>query len=359
MRGLELLPMKPLAYRIDYSQYGQPDFFRRFVPEGSPRWLVDVGAHDGVEGSNSRGLIVEGWDALLVEPLPQASEALRKNSTGFPKLRIEQCACADYEGVATFHLGTDGPGGQSSSLCEDDVWKHNHVGETITVDVKKITTLLDKHTVPSRFALLLVDAEGMDLEVLQGLDFSRYRPAVICTEVYEANPTKDERKAGLLLSHRYEYRGRIGSDAIWSDSDFDESLESTFEEAPAELLAEVANLPVTGQGVMFIDHSVNSDGIITIQGWAMAPNQTAPRYVFVGIQANSEMVWRQSPRCVRKDVGLHFGKEELVFTGFRASFPFNQQGTVSVTVVQADGGLRWDNTTSVVLRVMDQSGSVC
>ena len=357
MRALKLVPMKPLAYRIDYSQYGQPDFFRRFVPEGSPRWLVDVGAHDGVEGSNSRGLILEGWDALLVEPLPQASEALKRNSTGFPKLRFEQCACADYEGVATFHLGTDGPGGQSSSLCEDDVWKHNHVGEAITVDVKKITSLLDKHAVPSRFALLLVDAEGMDLEVLQGLDFSRYRPAVICSEVYEANPAKDERKAELLRSHRYECRGRIGSDVIWSDKDFDENLEATFEQAEGALPAEVANLPVAGQGVMFIDHSVNSDGIVTVQGWAMAPNQTAPKYVFVGIQGSSGMIWRQSPRCVRKDVGLHFGKEELVLTGFRASFSSDKAGTLAVTVVQADGGMRWDNTTSVALRVMNQSAT--
>ena len=38
---------------------------------------------------------------------------------------------------------------------------------------------------PTRPGMLLIDAEGMDFEVLNGLDFDRYRPTIIVTEEYE------------------------------------------------------------------------------------------------------------------------------------------------------------------------------
>ena len=36
---------------IDFSQYGQPSFTKRFIPPEAPRWVIDVGAHDGIDGS--------------------------------------------------------------------------------------------------------------------------------------------------------------------------------------------------------------------------------------------------------------------------------------------------------------------
>jgi hypothetical protein len=55
---------------VDYLQYGQALILRQLITSDTPRILVEIGAHDGISGSNSRMLLEQGWCGLLVEPLP-------------------------------------------------------------------------------------------------------------------------------------------------------------------------------------------------------------------------------------------------------------------------------------------------
>jgi len=50
------------------------------------------------------------------------------------------------------------------------------------VPTAPLSFLLDKHKVSQRYAVLSVDAEGVDLQVLQSADLDRRRPQVICVE---------------------------------------------------------------------------------------------------------------------------------------------------------------------------------
>ncbi len=322
------------------------------MPAAAPKWVVDVGAHDGIDGSNSRGLILEGWKALLVEPLPSVFEQLRANTTGFNNVILEQCACGEVEGEATFHIGRDGPDGQTSSLCEDEAWKGNHSGHDIKVQVQKLDSLLKKHNCPADFALLLVDAEGMDLEVLKSLDFARYRPAVICTEIYQSNPVKDQFKAELLARNGYQLRGRVGSDTIWSRADI-EPDSSPIVATGLDLYSgdalppEVAELPGKNGGTVTIDAAVSIDGLLTVSGWAFSSEKLIADRLFVGIKTERGMKWRQSAQCVRSDVARHFGNQGLRFSGFRVNFSGVVESPVEVRVVQVQAGSRWDATASV------------
>jgi glycosyltransferase involved in cell wall biosynthesis len=67
--------------------------------------------------------------------------------------------------------------------------------------------------IPPDFGLLTIDAECMDLEVLQGLDFSRWRPRIIITEDYMPKfPAKSE----LLKKNGYQLRTQIAGNSIWT-----------------------------------------------------------------------------------------------------------------------------------------------
>ena len=334
---------------IDFSQYGQPELIRKYLPKAASRWVVDVGAHDGIDGSNSRGFILEGWQALLIEPLPSVFEQLRENTAPFDNVILEQCACAESEGEASFHIGLDGPDGQTSSLCEDEVWKSNRSGHAISVQVRRLDSLLKKHNCPADFALLLVDAEGMDFEVLRSLDFSRYRPAVICTEIYQSNPVKDTSKAEFLAANGYQLRARVGSDTIWSRLDIEPDLSEVLSAGAHlysgdELPPEVAELPIKNGASVAFDPGINIDGLLRIMGWAFSSEQTVPDLLFVGVKTDSGIKWRQSARCVRSDVARHFGNQGVRFSGFRTNFSDLVESPVEVRVVQVQGGSRWDNT---------------
>jgi hypothetical protein len=59
--------------------------------------------------------------------------------------------------------------------------------EVISVSVLKLETILDEHLGSMPFEILSIDAEGVDVEVLQSVNFERYRPRVVLVETLGAS----------------------------------------------------------------------------------------------------------------------------------------------------------------------------
>jgi hypothetical protein len=60
--------------------------------------------------------------------------------------------------------------------------------------------------------LLSIDAEGMDFEILQGLDFTRCRPKLVAVEV---DPESALATQELMRSAGYRSRARLFNTEIW------------------------------------------------------------------------------------------------------------------------------------------------
>jgi len=80
------------------------------------------------------------------------------------------------------------------------------------VTVERLETILTRLKIPHEFGILSIDTEGMDYEVLLGLDLDVWRPRLIVTEDF---PPKDTMKATYLNACRYKLAGRIGVNAFW------------------------------------------------------------------------------------------------------------------------------------------------
>src|SRR4051794_44154 len=158
---------------VDVSQHGEAGMLAALVEADWPRYLVDVGAHDGRSLSNSFPFLQLGWGGVLVEPLPEAFAQLASLYAERDDVRCVQAACAGAEGERAMAVGGDAPVAMTSSL---------RPGGELTVRVRTLTSLLDEYAVPSDFSLLLIDAEGMDGEVVAGLDSERWRPRVVVVE---------------------------------------------------------------------------------------------------------------------------------------------------------------------------------
>ena len=325
--------------RVDYSQYGQPLFFRQFLPPEVPNFLVDVGAHDGFEGSNSRELLLKGWSGILFEPLPLAFETLKQNCGGMDRVKLHNLACADYDGEAEFFIGLDGPQGQTSSLSDDPRWMHNHSGKTIRVTVRTLNNVLEADQCPPRFGLLLVDAEGMDFEVLRGIDLNRFRPAVICTEQFQIHPDKDERKYDLLRAAGYQDRGIVGFDSIWTCNELvGERCWPIANDVYVgnHLPAGLSRLPVRGAGSVHFDVLSSDNGTLKASGWAFAYPGLAPEMLIIELTDEAGGTrYVQGTRYPRIDVARHFQHGGLRLSGFRVvADGFGGQAEYKVSVIQ-------------------------
>jgi FkbM family methyltransferase len=204
----------------DLSQGGEVTLLRQLVNDfGCQKFVVDAGAHDGVTISNSLPFITVGWRGILIEPSPAVFKKLKENHGRRENVTCLQVACSDKTGEADLYLGSDGEEGFLSSLCqtENEWFKQARSSHAVKVKTDTLNNILREQQAPRCPGLLLVDCEGMDYEVLLGLDFSEFRPTVIATEEYEWEPEKHAAKYALLIQNNYSLVQKVGCNTVWVD----------------------------------------------------------------------------------------------------------------------------------------------
>lgn len=348
--------MQPLT---DYSQSCQPRVFKSFLSTGTPRLVVDIGAHDGITGSNSRELVLQGWEALLVEPLPAAFSSLQENCRGLRNAKCVNVACSNRSGKARLFVGWDGISGQTSTMCLDEpLAKHRESG-SIEVEAVTATELLERHGWSRRIGILMVDTEGFDLEVLESLDITRFRPDLILTEEYDDGAGKNRRKYELLFHYGYRFCGLAGADSIWQAEEVgaEQPLPADAREFwGSSLPPEITSLPEGGRGRCCFDWpAIEKSGCVLpvhgeamMIGWACASlGQPIPPHVFLRLtnQQTGAVEYLQGARAPRLDVVNYFADESLLFSGFRVHMPLTARapGRYSAQLIQANDQCRFES----------------
>ena len=132
-----------------FSHFGEEAVIARLLEQYPPqsRVCVDLGASDGVEGSNTFGLFHAGWHGLAVEPDPRRFAFLAH-------------ALGRAEGVGLARCGVTPP---------------------------NVVALLRAFDVPTEFGFLDLDIDGYEYFVLDAL-LAEFRPALMCVEINEKIP---------------------------------------------------------------------------------------------------------------------------------------------------------------------------
>ncbi len=216
---LSLLRRQHVRSEQDPSQHGEATRLRKYIRRSDPHFLVEVGAHDGSYLSNSLLFLREGWGGILIEPHPGLFLRLSALHTENPRVRCVQKACADRAGTMPLYLGKNDNLAVSTLCTDDNQWFDMHrSADSLEVEVDLLTTILEEHACPSSFGMLLVDAEAMDKEVLDGLDFDRFRPRIVLTEDYFSDMPKHLEKERKLEERGYTKKEHIGCNVLWVDA---------------------------------------------------------------------------------------------------------------------------------------------
>ena len=142
---------KLLIKKSNFSNFNEEQILKKYVeellPAGGSRVAVDIGAGDGVKGSNTYALFSEGWKGLGVECDARRAEKLAKTY-------------ARFRGVAACHR---------------------------RVTPEGVAPLLREHGVGRGFAVLSLDIDSYDYLVLAEL-LAAFRPQIVVTEINEKIP---------------------------------------------------------------------------------------------------------------------------------------------------------------------------
>lgn len=163
-------------------------------------YFVEFGATNGVEKSNS--FLLErhfDWTGILSEPGRQWHSALEQNR----KCIIEKkCVWRASGEKLLFNETENGEFSTIDSFTKRDRHRQRRkTGARYDVETISLNDLLAFHQAPNQIDYLSVDTEGSEFEILNAVDYDKYRFKVITVE-HNQTENKDKIR-DLLISKGY------------------------------------------------------------------------------------------------------------------------------------------------------------
>lgn len=187
--------------RVYYAQNREDLILESFFRDTKKGFYVDVGACHPHVASVTKRFYLKGWRGVNIEPQTELCALFdieRRRDTNVnvaisdKEAQVMMRAYINNRGLTTF---------ASDMKSEYEHGKGDKTEEFEDIPLTTITLrqlLADQKVTSIQF--LKVDVEGFEYEVLNGNDWSRFRPEVICIEANHI--IKDWR--GLLAENKYE-----------------------------------------------------------------------------------------------------------------------------------------------------------
>lgn len=189
-----ILKYSPLArlFRLRYFSLNDLDKKLELYLDFDNGYFVELGANDGVNQSNT--LYFErfrGWSGVLIEPHLSNFEALIKNRSANNYFKNSACVGPSYDGstielaysnLMTSTLGIKSDVSNPIDHANDGAVYWGGTTYVFHAPASTLNSILIEAGAPDHMDLLSLDVEGVELEVLKGIDHSRFRFRSICVE---------------------------------------------------------------------------------------------------------------------------------------------------------------------------------
>lgn len=174
-----------------YADWLLEDRLHEYFAGENPKFLtaLDIGANDGVYLSNTRQMILNGWNAVLVDPAETAFKRLLSLYHMNPKVLLCHVGIgAESKKQTFFESGSYQNDSQDvalfSSVVESETKRFPGVPFTEKeIDIMTWSDFLSFYGLKyCKFDFISIDAEGLDWEILKQINLSYYRCRFLCIE---------------------------------------------------------------------------------------------------------------------------------------------------------------------------------
>jgi FkbM family methyltransferase len=168
---------------ITYAQNKEDLLIAGFFPDVTRGFYVDVGAHEPIKHSVTKYFYLKGWNGINIEP----------------QKRIYKLLCEDRPRDINLNIGVSNkleelefreyPGGGLSTFSEKMKSEYNADKSMATIShedyivkVLPLKEILAKNAKNEHIHFCKIDVEGLEYEVLEGNDWKKFRPELLCIE---------------------------------------------------------------------------------------------------------------------------------------------------------------------------------
>jgi FkbM family methyltransferase len=163
-----------------HSQWGEDRWLAEHFDIPNLGVFVDIGAGDGVHGSNSLYFENLGWRGLCVDADPRNHGPLRRRCCA-----VDTCAVSATPGLWPFGMYTPKPSWSGLHRQGADY-------REILVECRPLEDLLQQWCI-DQIDLLSIDVEGTELDVWDSFDHAGHRPAIVIVEFDDDHPQRHRR----------------------------------------------------------------------------------------------------------------------------------------------------------------------
>jgi len=176
-------PFWVTAVMKSHSQSYEDVIIDRILGNKRDGSYLDIGAFDPHELSNTKRFYEKGWRGCNIEPQPARYERFVQERPGDISLNL---GVSDCEGTQVFY---DMEPSYLSTFSEERAREVEKMGgklkRKIDIPVTTMREVFSKWLKDKTVDFCTIDTEGLDLKVLKGNDWTKYRPRVLCVEAVE------------------------------------------------------------------------------------------------------------------------------------------------------------------------------
>lgn len=197
-----------IYHRKSWSQCGE-DLILRYLFDllgiARPSY-IDIGAHHPWHYNNTYLFYRQGARGVNVEPDPSLHAALLRERPHDINLNI---GIGPHEAELDFFVMSERA---LNTFSADEARKYVEENDQSIVQTRRVKVQTFAQTVDTHMAhapdLVSLDVEGLDLDILRSIDFSRYRPQVVCVETLgyaegDGSGLKSTDIPALMLQNEY------------------------------------------------------------------------------------------------------------------------------------------------------------
>lgn len=192
--------------RTGYSQNDEERYILGYFEDRAGKFL-DIGAHDGVNLSNTRALAERGWSGTLVEPSPVPFQALMGNYRERSDVNLVNAAIVSGEPRLLRFYDSGGDFVSTFDEAHRQVWgspsgsrSEGVKFQPIYVSATNMRALLASFPGPYEFVNL--DVEGINHELFFDMSLEEMGVQLICVE-YQDKLHEIEERARVQSYFRY------------------------------------------------------------------------------------------------------------------------------------------------------------
>jgi FkbM family methyltransferase len=162
---------------------------------------LDIGTNYPVSANNTYFFYNKGFTGVCIEPDPEIYKVIKKKR---PKDIVLNAGIGfDDSNSAELYIFPDPYSGWNTFSEEDAKYREKESGISILKKIKipllSINSVIEKYLQPHP-NFISIDVEGLDLAILQTLDFEKYKPEIICAETITFSTKNEEQKITTIAN---------------------------------------------------------------------------------------------------------------------------------------------------------------